>query len=141
MPSLGINLFLISLFELYIMSQQPIQTHAELVLEYERVSSELNKLKKEYEENTIIQSMNDMKKMYDEKTKKLNKMNKIIDDMTQTTRAVQLMLKTLIKNTGEYSSRREDLSKFELKMRLEFINEVLSESLKTKNELYYYSSD
>ena len=123
------------------MSQAQVQTYAELVLEYERVSSELSQLKKDYEENTVIQSMNDMKKTYDEQTKKLDKMNKIIDDMTQTTRAVQLMLKTLIKNSGGYSSRREALSKFELKMRLEFINEVLSESLKTKNELYYYSSD
>jgi hypothetical protein len=123
------------------MSQSQLQTYAELVLEYERVTSELSKLKKEYEENTIIQSMNDMKTIYDGQTKKLEKMNKIIDDMTQSTKAVQLMLKTMIKNYGGYTSRRESFNKYELRMRLEFINEVLTESLKTKSELYYINID
>jgi hypothetical protein len=110
---------------------------AKLVLEYELIKSELNKLKKEYEENTIIQSMNDMKQVYDKQSKKLEKMCNIIDNMNETTKAVQLMLKILVKNTSSYSNRRESSGRFELKNKIEFIGEILDESLKTKNELYY----
>jgi hypothetical protein len=115
------------------------QTYDELFLEYERVSEELTKLKKECEENTIIQSMNDMKKTYESQSKKIDKMSDIIDSMNETTRAVQLMLKSVIKSSSNYSNsnRRDNITRFELKTRLEFINEILSDSLKTKNELYY----
>jgi len=113
------------------------KTYDELFLEYERVSEELTKLKKECEENTIIQSMNDMKKMYESQTKKIDKMSDIIDSMNETTRAVQLMLKSVIKSSSNYSNRRDNITRFELKTRLEFINEILADSLKTKNELYY----
>jgi putative cell wall-binding protein len=116
-----------------------IQKYDELLLDYERVTEELNKLKKDCEENTIIQSMNDMKKMYETQEKKIEKMSNIIDKMNENTRAVQLMLKTVIKNMDNYNSRRENITRFELKTRLEFINEILSNSLKTKNELYYLS--
>jgi|GWRWMinimDraft_5_1066013.scaffolds.fasta_scaffold127344_1 hypothetical protein len=114
-----------------------IQTYAELFLEYESISSELNKLKKDYEENTIIQSMNDMKQIYDKQTKKIEKMSDVIDDMNETTKAIQLMLKMLLKNLSSYSNRRETVTRFELKNKIEFISEILEESLKTKNELYY----
>jgi len=138
MLRLGINLFLISISILYsVMSK--IQKYDELLLDYERVTEELNKLKKDCEENTIIQSMNDMKKMYETQEKKIEKMSNIIDKMNENTRAVQLMLKTVIKNMDNYNSRRENITRFELKTRLEFINEILSNSLKTKNELYYLS--
>ena len=107
----------------------------ELILEHTRLTEELSKLKKECEENTIIQSMNDMKKTYEEQSKKIDKMSDIIDSMNSTTRAVQLMLKSVIKSSSNYSNRRDNISRFELKTRLEFINEILSDSLKTKNEL------
>ncbi len=117
---------------LYIMSQTP--QVAELLVEYEVIKSELNKLKKDYEENTIIQSMNDMKEVYDKQTKKMEKMSDIIDNMNDTTKAVQLMLKMVIKNCTGYSTR---INKCELNNKIEFISEILEESLKTKNELYY----
>jgi hypothetical protein len=79
--------------------------------------------------------MNDMKKTYEEQSKKIDKMSDIIDSMNSTTRAVQLMLKSVIKSSSNYSNRRDNISRFELKTRLEFINEILSDSLKTKNEL------
>jgi hypothetical protein len=124
---------------IYYMSQPQLKTYDELIIEYERVSDELTNLKKDYEENTIIQSMNDMKQIYDKQTKKMKKMSDIIDNMNETTKVVKLMLKTLIKNSNVYSSRRDVVNKFELNTRLEFINEILSESLKTKNELYYFN--
>lgn len=122
---------------LYIMSQLQAQTYDEVLLQYESVSFELNKLKKDYEENTIIQSMNDMKEVYDKQTKKMEKMSEVIDNMNETTKAVQLMLKILVKNLSSYSNRRESVTRFELKNKIEFISEILEESLKTKNELYY----
>jgi hypothetical protein len=124
------------------MSQvQTVQTYEELVLECERLKEELNKLKKDCEENTIIQSMNDMKTTYEAQSKKIDKMSDIIDSMNETTRAVQLMLKSVIKSSSNYSNRRDNITRFELKTRLEFINEILSDSLKTKNELYYLNYD
>lgn len=119
------------------MSQPHAQTYDEVLLQYESVSFELNKLKKDYEENTIIQSMNDMKEVYDKQTKKMEKMSEVIDNMNETTKAVQLMLKILVKNLSSYSNRRESVTRFELKNKIEFISEILEESLKTKNELYY----
>ena len=118
-----------------------VQTYEELVLECERLKEELNKLKKDCEENTIIQSMNDMKTTYEAQSKKIDKMSDIIDSMNETTRAVQLMLKSVIKSSSNYSNRRDNITRFELKTRLEFINEILSDSLKTKNELYYLNYD
>ena len=118
-------------------AQPQAQTYDEVLLKYESVSFELNKLKKDYEENTIIQSMNDMKEVYDKQTKKLEKMSEVIDNMNETTKAVQLMLKILVKNLSSYSNRRESVTRFELKNKIEFISEILEESLKTKNELYY----
>lgn len=124
------------------MSQvQTVQTYEDLVLECERLKEELNKLKKDCEENTIIQSMNDMKTTYEAQSKKIDKMSDIIDSMNETTRAVQLMLKSVIKSSSNYSNRRDNITRFELKTRLEFINEILSDSLKTKNELYYLNYD
>ena len=52
-----------------------------------------------------------------------------------------MMLKSVIKSSNNYSNRRDNITRFELKTRLEFINEILSDSLKTKNELYYLNYD
>lgn len=118
-----------------------LQTYAELLLEYERVSGELNKLKKDCEENTIIQSMNDMKKVYEAQQEKIEKMRDIMDRMGEGQKAVQLMLKTIIKNFNTAIYRRDNVVRYELKTKLEFINEILAECLKTKNELFYISID
>lgn len=116
-----------------------LQTYAELVLEYERVSSELTDLKKEYEENTIIQSMNDMKTIYESQKRKLNKMNDIIESLADSNKAIQIMLNILIKNLS--NSNLNSSQRFELKTKLEFINEILTESLKTKTEIFYINLD
>lgn len=109
----------------------------ELMLEYENVKYELNKLRKEYEENTVIQSMNDMKKMYDTQTQKMKKLLNIIDSMNDITEAIQIMLKIIVKNINSYTIKRDYITRFELTNRLEFINEMLNESLQLKNDLYY----
>lgn len=118
-----------------------LQTYADLVLEYERVSSELSTLKKECEENTIIQSMNDMKTVYEKQKDKIDKMHQIMDKIVDGQKAAQMMLKVIIKNFHNTGVRREGLPRYELKTKLEFINEILTECLKTKNELFYLSID
>ena len=118
-----------------------VQTYADLLLEYERVSSELATLKKECEENTIIQSMNDMKKVYEKQKEKIDKMHDIMDKIVDGQKAVQVMLKHLIKNFHNSNIRRESLIRYELKTRLEFINDILTDCLKTKNELFYINID
>ena len=108
-----------------------------LEVEYEKVVIELNRLKKDYEENTIIQSMNDMKKKNEIQVAKIEKMDNIIDRIYEKNKAIKIMLDILSNNINAYSRRNESLSRFELKTRLEFIKEVLDDCLKTKTELYY----
>jgi hypothetical protein len=126
---------------IYIIMDENMQTYADLLLEYERVSSELTTLKKECEENTIIQSMNDMKKVYEKQKEKIDKMHEIMDKIVDGQKAVQVMLKHLIKNFHNSNIRRESLIRYELKTRLEFINDILTDCLKTKNELFYINID
>lgn len=120
---------------------EPVQTYEDLLVEYERVNSELSALKKECEENTVIQSMNDMKKVYEKQKEKIDKMHEIMDKIVDGQKAVQVMLKHLIKNFHNSSIRREGLMRYELKTRLEFINDILTDCLKTKNELFYINID
>lgn len=114
------------------------QEYQDLLIEYEKLNIELVELRKEYKENTIIQSMNDMKKMYDDNNRKMEKMCNIMDNMVSVSRAVRLMLKTIIKNSDSYMNRRNSLNNIvELRNRIEFIDEILEDSIRTKNELYY----
>lgn len=99
--------------------------------DYEHLLTELTTLKKEYEENTIIQSMNDMKEMYDIQEKNIKKLVKLIDNMLDTSSSIHLMLKYL--NENIHSSGNNIYTKYNLK----FISDILeSEISKSKNELY-----
>jgi predicted nuclease with TOPRIM domain len=100
---------------------------------YEKLLQEYNKLKNEYSENTIVQSMNDMKSMYDIQKKKIDKLNDIIYKITNMNKSIKLMLSVVCKNASNYTFT----SRYELKHRLEFIQEILDICLKSKNEMYY----
>lgn len=105
-------------------------------LEYEHLLTELTNLKKEYEENTVIQSMNDMKEMYDTQQKNIKKLVKIIDNMLDVSSSVNLMLKYVMENTHPSSNNAYNNNIYN-KYNTKFINDILeSEMLKSKNELY-----
>jgi len=121
---------------IYRMSEN-LENYSKLLIEYEKVVNELIQLKKEYEENTIIQSMNDMKTVYDSQMLKIEKMNDIIDRINDNNKAIKIMLDIFSRNISNYSRRSESMTRFELKSRIDFIKEIVEDSLKTKTELYY----
>ena len=102
----------------------------------DELTKENNQLKLELTENFMIQSMNDMKKMYEEKeallefyTKKCDKMTDINFHLTENIRAINIMISTL-RNESKKKS-------IEIDLKLKFMEEVIYNCLQIKNELMY----
>lgn len=100
---------------------------------YNKLLQEHLKLKNDYSENTIIESMNDMKKVYERQQKKIDKLKNIIDNIIDINKTLKVMLSVLCRNTSSYNYD----GRYELKHRIEFIQEILNNSLKLKSEVYY----
>ena len=105
-----------------------------LLSDYEILENEYKNLQSDYSENTIIQSMNDMKDMYDNQKKKIDKLNDIIDSILDINKSIKLMLSVLCKNANNIENFQD---KYELKHKIQFIQEILESSLKLKNSIYY----
>jgi hypothetical protein len=116
-----------------------LEEHTELKIELENTKNELAKLKKDCEENTIISSMNDMKKSYEIQEKKIEKLKECISEITNYTRTAKTMTSVVSTNISDYTNMRS--YKNELRTRLEFIIEMLDLSLKKKTELLYLEYD
>lgn len=117
------------------MSELQIE-YDKLLLDYEILENEHKKLQNEYSENTIIQSMNDMKDVYNSQKKKIEKLNSIIDNILDTNKSIKLMLSSILyKNINNIENSQ---SKHVLKYRIEFIQEILEDSLRLKNTIYYH---
>lgn len=130
-------------------------TYLELKKKYNKLTEEYNNLKNEYSENTIIQSMNSMKELYEEKEHELNILNKRytkLDDsnfyLVETTKAVRVMIAGLnnkikeIENKLKYSYENESrLELHELHVCLNFIDEVIENSFKKRLDMIYSNQD
>lgn len=116
-----------------------LEEHTELKTELEQVKKELEQLKKECEENTIISSMNDMKKSYEIQEKKIEKLKGCISEIYNYTKTAKTMTSVISTNISDYSNMRS--FKQELRTRLEFVIEMLDSSLKRKSELLYLEYD
>jgi len=108
------------------------KNYDKLLADYNKVCNELEAMKQEYQENTIIQSMNDMKKIYQDQKTLIDKLYDIIDRIHDRNKAIKVMLTTL-----SHIKRVENIHKYDFKVKLEFIQEIVNENLQTKNELYY----
>ena len=75
-------------------------------------------LTEEYNENTIICSMNDMKTMYDIQQKEIKNLKNIIYEMRDQNKTVKNLIDIIIKNLRQY----KDL--FTIQSRLEFLKEI-----------------
>lgn len=115
------------------------QGYVKLIKENTELKNELAKLKKDCEENTIISSMNDMKKSYEIQEKKIEKLKECISEITNYTRTAKTMTSVVSTNISDYTNMRS--YKHELRTRLEFIIEMLDSSLKKKTELLYLEYD
>lgn len=116
-----------------------LEEHAELKTELDQIKKELEQLKKDCEENTIISSMNDMKKSYEIQEKKIEKLKRCISEIYDYTRTAKTMITVVSTNISDYSNMRT--FKHELRTRLEFVIEMLDSSLKKKSELLYLEYD
>jgi len=131
-------IFVFILYFIYIykytiqMSTTNDKNYDKLLADYNKVCNELEMIKQEYQENTIIQSMNDMKKIYQDQKKLIDKLYDIIDRIHDRNKAIKVMLTTL-----SQIKRMENIHKYDFKIKLEFIQEIVNENLQTKNELYY----
>ncbi len=114
------------------MSTTNERNYDKLLADYKKVCNELEILKQEYQENTIIQSMNDMKKIYNDQKKLIDKLYDVVDKMHDKNKAIRVMLLTLSR-----IKRTEDITKYDFKIKMDFIQEILNENLQIKNELYY----
>ena len=109
----------------------------ELQEKYDKLLLSYEKLQHDFSENTIIQSMADMKTVYETQKKKLDKMNDIIYSLHDSSKTVKTLLNTMSNNMTSYSKKYESMTKYELRSRLQFIEEIVEASLKIKNEIYY----
>lgn len=104
-----------------------------LLADYKKIVDDYKTLQDDYSENTIVQSMNDMKNMYDIQKKKIDNLSEIIDNITDMNKCIKVMLAVLHKNATNYNYA----SRYELKNRLEFIQDILDNSLKLRSRIYY----
>lgn len=109
--------------------------YIKLLKENTELKKELLELRKECEENTIISSMNDMKKSYEIQEKKIEKYKSCLTEMYNYSKTIKTMTEVISDSVSEYSNMRT--FRYELKTRLEFIIEILEITLKKKNELLY----
>jgi prophage DNA circulation protein len=116
-----------------------LEEHTELKIKHENTKKELEKLEKENQENTIISSMNDMKKSYEIQEKKIEKLKECISEIYDYIRTAKAMITVVSTNVSDYTNMRT--FKYELRTRLEFVIEMLESSLKKKSELLYLEYD
>jgi len=116
-----------------------IEENTQLKIELDQTKNELEQLKKECEENTIISSMNDMKKLYEIQEKKIEKLKECISEIYNYIRTAKMMTTVISTNVSDYTSMRSFTQ--ELRTRLEFVVEILESSLKKKSELLYLQYD
>lgn len=113
------------------------EKYDKLLNDYLKLNNEYDTLKYAYSENTIIESMNDMKVVYENQQHQIKKLKEIINNISDINKSIQVMLSILNTNTSSYNYE----GRYELKCRIEFIEEVLKTSLKLKNKLYYLDYD
>lgn len=99
-----------------------MENYAELKVKYDN-------LMYEFSENTIIQSMGDMQAVNQCQSDKIDKLMSIINKITENNRAIKILLNVLCKTVSN--------DKYELKTRLEFIEEVVNMNIQIKREIYY----
>lgn len=122
---------------------EDVEDVEELKQSYECLLMEYTRLKEEYQENTIIQSMNDMKKRYDEllettvsiykynrlKTRMEASNNRIIAAVILLERILEL-LKPVNANGGYLSTT----NCFKAELEMSIIKDILEHTMNQKNE-------
>lgn len=99
--------------------------------EYKELCVKYKELAHDYSENTVIQSMNDMKNDNEILNKNLEKYKECFYYSMQSTRSIDIMIDTLMESTLNNS----------LKNKFQFIKDVLEESTRKRNNIIYNNSN
>jgi predicted nuclease with TOPRIM domain len=106
-------------------------------------------LKREFSENFIIQSMNDMKEKYEEKedeiqylTRKNEKLKNVVSYLSENLKSINIIVNTVrlkLKEFDRNSFRNSDdfYKKYELESDMRFTQDVITTSLKSKHDILY----
>lgn len=111
------------------------EKYESLYKKYNKLLEDYDKLKHECSENTVIQSMMDMKNTYESQCKQIEKYKEIKEHFIDTISTCKLMINIIIKKV-KYSIPNISES-YILEQKLIFINEILDESLKKITEILY----
>lgn len=126
------------------------ESYLDLKRRNQELQEELAKLKLNYSENTVIQSMNSMKEIYEEKEHELKILeHKLLKsdisniNLVDNINAIKLMLNVIIKSIDKieilnrYSYESETkIFLHTLECNLLFINAVIDDTLKKNNEQF-----
>lgn len=116
--------------------------YADLVLEH-------SKLKNEFSENYIVESMNDMKKQYDEKEDEItildtlnNRLKDTLEHLSERCKTINGMLtviRTKVKDIDRISFKNtcDYIKMYEIESNIKFVQDVVASSIKDKNEYLY----
>jgi hypothetical protein len=121
------------------------ENYLSLKKKYDDLIREHNKLKHEYSENFLIESMNDMKKTFEEKeleikvlSNSLERLRNMNYHLCENLNAVQIMLTTIHKGMRQINNpTTTDL--YQVEQKLKFVDEIITQCLKTRDDLLFSS--
>ena len=121
------------------------ESYLNLKKKYDDLVKEHTKLKHEYSENFLIESMNDMKKTFEEKeleikvlSSSLERLRNMNYHLCENLGAVQIMLNTIHKSMRQLiNPTTSDL--YQLEQKLKFVDEIIVQCLKTRDDLLFTS--
>jgi predicted RNase H-like nuclease (RuvC/YqgF family) len=121
------------------------ESYLNLKKKYDALMTEHAKLKQEYSENFLIESMNDMKKTFEEKELEIKVLSNSIErlrnmnyHLCENLSAVQIMLTTVHKSMRQINNPTTS-DVYQLELKLKFVDEIIVQCLKTRDELLFSS--
>ena len=103
------------------MEEQKQLEYDELLEEYINMEKEYSDFKKEHSnclENVLITSLNEMKLMYENREKEINKLKEKLSETRETSKTIKIMIDTIISNRNNYNSHV-------IESQLNFIKDIL----------------
>jgi chromosome segregation ATPase len=120
------------------------ENYLNLKKKYEELMREHAQLKVDYSENFMIESMNDMKKTFEEKELEIKVLSNSVDRLRNTNyhlcenlTAVQIMLATLNKTIKHIPNTPSATELYQLEQKLKFVDEIIMNCLKSRDDMLF----
>ena len=122
------------------------ENYLNLKKKYDELAREHAQLKLDYSENFMIESMNDMKKTFEEKEVEIKILSNSADrlrnvnyHLCENLTAVQIMLATLNKTIKHIPNTPSATDLYQLEQKLKFVDEIIMNCLKSRDEMLFSS--